>query len=338
MLRDMPKPLSDTQWLALLARLPLLVPFTTQQAADAGLSNYHLNKLRDAGLIVTRLRGVHHAAGLVDSIDLRIACLRLVMPDGYVAVDRTAAWLWGAAMALAPGDHLEVPPLCFYAPPGRRLRNELTTSGERSLSQEDVVEVDGLLVTTPLRTACDLARLEHRFQALGSMDALARVSGITGEQILVELERFKGFRGVVQARVLALLVDPKSESQLESAGRLTWHDAVLPWPECQIDIPAPDDGLFYIDVGLRTARFGLELNGEEFHGEDREEHDQARLSWATEDEGWTIVVAWGRHVYGRRAVLHDALQIAWSNHQKSPRPGVLDLSTLQGGMPARRTA
>lgn len=331
----MTKSFSETQLLAFLTRLPMLAPFTTSQAAALGVSAYHLKLLRDAGFLVTRLKGVHHAASLSDCIDLRIACLRLVVPEGYVVVDRTAAWLWGAVMALAPGDHLEVPPICLFAPPGRRLRNKLATSGERSLSEQDVVELGGLLVTTPLRTACDLARLEHRFQALGSMDALARVSGITGEQIGVELQRFKGMRGVIQARVLAMLVDPKSESQLESAGRLTWHDECVPWPECQVDIPSPTGGHYYIDVGLRTKRFGLELNGKEFHGEDRQEHDESRLEWAAEEQEWTIVVAWGENVYGPRANLGLALKAAWLEHQLAPRPRVIDLSSLKDGAPTR---
>ncbi len=326
----MAKSFSETQLLQILTRLPMLEPFTTQQAAALGVSAYQLKVLRDAGFVVTRLKGVHHVAGLVDSIDLRIACLRLVVPDGYVVVDRTAAWLWGAAMALAPGDHLEVPPICLFAPPGRRLRNKLTTSGERTLAEHDVVELDGLLVTTALRTACDLGRLEHRFQALGSMDALARVAGLTAELIGFEAQRFKGMRGVVQLRVLAPLVDPRSESQLETASRLTWHDACLPWPECQVDVPSPTGGLFHIDIGLRKRRFGLEVNGVDFHGEERREHDSARLAWLTEEQGWTILVAWGRNVYGPRADLHRVLLAAWIEHQRSPQPRVIDLSSADG--------
>ncbi len=89
----------------------------------------------------------------------------MVVPEDCVVTDRTAAWLWGAGSALAPNDHLKVPKASVFAPPGRRLRNNLTASGERMLTDRDVVELGGLLVTTSLRTACDLARLLHRDQA-----------------------------------------------------------------------------------------------------------------------------------------------------------------------------
>ena len=70
----------------------------------------------------------------------------------------------------------------MFSPPGYRLRNGLVASGERMLRPEDVVEIGGLRVTTPLRTACDLGRLLHRDQAFAAMDSLAGLGAFSVER------------------------------------------------------------------------------------------------------------------------------------------------------------
>ena len=147
------------------------------------------------GLLRHPVRGLYVRAEVEDSLSLRIQMLRLVVPRDCVVTDRTAAWLWGAAAALAPGDHLVTPAISVFAPPGRRLRNGLVDSGERRLSPDDVQELDGLLVTTPLRTACDVARLLPPDHALAAMDALAAVGPFTVDELNAEVARFKGYRG-----------------------------------------------------------------------------------------------------------------------------------------------
>ena len=56
-----------------------------------------------------------------------------------------------------------------------RLRNKLATSGERTVLPRDLMDVGGLCVTTPLRTALDLGRFLTRDQALSALDALLRL-------------------------------------------------------------------------------------------------------------------------------------------------------------------
>ena len=82
------------------------------------------------------------------------------MPPDCVVVDRHAAWSLGAPMALAPNEHLEARPITVFRPSGYgRLRNGLTDSGERNLLPMDVMEIGGVQVTAPLRTAWDLGRV-----------------------------------------------------------------------------------------------------------------------------------------------------------------------------------
>ncbi len=66
-------------------------------------------------------------------------------------------------MVLAPGDHLVIPPVSMFVNRnGARLRNELASSGERTLrsaGRHGGVRGAG---DDALRTACDLGRLLNR--------------------------------------------------------------------------------------------------------------------------------------------------------------------------------
>src|SRR5687767_5657817 len=90
--------------------LPLDRPFTFQAARSHGLGPHDLGWLCGEGYLRRMLKGVYVAAQAVDSIELRALALRLVVPNGAVVTDRSAGWLHGAEMILAPNDHLGVPP------------------------------------------------------------------------------------------------------------------------------------------------------------------------------------------------------------------------------------
>lgn len=280
------------------APVPVDRPFTVAGALEAGVSRYQLTEWVRWGLLTRPMRGVFIARQLPDDLPTRIACLKLVVPGDCVVTDRTAAWLWGAEMALAPNDHLVAPRVSVFSPPGHRLRNGLAASGERMLSCRDVRELDGLRVTTPLRTACDLGRLLHRDGALAAMDALTRLGAFSVNELGLEVPRFSGYRGVVQLRALAPLVDPGSESWGESVLRLRWLDAGLPSPVCQVPVSSPSGGTWWLDLGLPALRFAAEYDGSAFHTETDRRHDDFRRDFLRNDQGWVIVVVRSHNVTG----------------------------------------
>lgn len=239
-------------------------PFTLPMARDLGVSEHTVRVWTAHGLLIHPIRNVYHRTELADTLDLRVECLRLVVPSDAVVTDRTAGWLHGAPRILAPNDHLMVPPVSVFCPPGRRLRNGLTTSGERSLADADIVSINGLLATAPLRTACDLGRLLHRDQAIAALDSLLRLGALSQEQLLAQLPRYRRYRGVLQLRELAPLADGRAQSPPESIVRLRWLDLGYPTPTPQVEEAAPH-GSYFIDVGNREHRVGAEYLGEEFH-------------------------------------------------------------------------
>jgi hypothetical protein len=165
------------------------------------------------------------------------------------------------------------------------------------------MEIDGLLVATPLRTALDLGRGLRRLFAIGALDGLLRLGAFTHGELLAEVERFKRQRGVVQLRELAPLADPRSQSPGESSLRLLWLDAPdLPPPVCQV--PVRNDAgreIFFLDLGVEKLHFAAEYDGQQHHSspEDRE-HDRRRRSWLREERGWIIEVFENTDVYGPR--------------------------------------
>lgn len=278
------------------APFPIDRPFTTAYAGSLGVGPSLRRQLVELGLLGPVLRGVLVANHTPDSLRLRVGAVRLVVPDHAVAVDRLAAWIHGVDVLPRTAIH-EMPSLDVFSRAGSRVRRGSIRSGVRELTTRDICVVDGLQVSTPLRTACDLGRLLWRYDALAAIDGFLR-HGVDPGELRAETERFKGHRGVVQLRGLVPLGDPGAESPPESALRLHWHEAGLPWPKTQIWVYDGDVPRYRIDLGHEQTRYGAEYFGEEFHDEDVREHDEERLAWLEGERDWAMDVFLKHHVYG----------------------------------------
>jgi hypothetical protein len=293
--------------------LPLDAPFSRTQALRAGLTDRRLRTLVGRGFLRRPVLGVYVAAHLPDSLALRTEVLRLVLPPGCFACDETAAWLHGADMALAPNSHLVLPRISFFRPADAgRLRNPLAVSGERTVAPQDLTDVGGLLVTTPLRTALDLGRLRHRDQALSALDAFLHLGLVTRDQLLASLGRFARQRGVVQLRWLVSIADGRAESAGESALRLRWYDAGLPQPQLQISLYRNGVEVFRIDLGLEELLFAAEYDGVDFHtSKEQRDNDDARRSELREQLHWVLEVFDRTSVYGHQQDAAARLRAAY---------------------------
>jgi hypothetical protein len=293
-------PQDTNLWLDESSPVPVDRAFTRREVSKLGVPDRQLAQWVRSGHLMSPLRGVYYASQIPDDISLRIACIRLVAPENAVITDRTAGWAQGAPMILAPGDHLLTPPVSMFLTPGNRLRNKWSASGERTFGPDDLVVIDGLTLTSPLRTACDLGRFLHRDQAFGAMDVMARLGEFGAEQLCREVERFKGYRYVTQLRTLAPWVDPRSQSPGESILRLRWLDCgSLPPPTPQLEVPGPQ-GSYFLDLGVEGLRYAAEYDGAEWHGPEQREHDRARRDWGCAHGGYLIDVFTGKNIHGRQ--------------------------------------
>ena len=286
------------------APVPIDRPFTRQSARTAGVSDRRLAAWVRSGLLANPLRGVFHAAQMPDGLELRLECLGLVVPPHAVITGRTAGWLHRAPMILAPGDHLRVPQVEMHLTPGNRLRNGLATGGERTFLPHEVVEIEGLLVTSKLRTAVDLGMGLRREQAYAAMCSLARVADYDLDDLLFEVRergRFAGYRGVRQGRSLAPYVRNEYGSSAECALGLAWlTQPGMPGLTLQHPVSHPE-GTYYLDLSCPELKYGAEYNGARWHGEGRKAYDAQRIAWLVEHEDWIIDVFEADDVYGADA-------------------------------------
>ena len=228
--------------------LPLDQPFTPAMARAAGIERRRLERMLGEGHVRRLLRGVYAASTAPDTLDLRAAAVGLLLGRRDIAVDRTAAWVHGVPL----GDpvHLDV------LAPARSHRTAL--GGRRHLVARDVVACSGLRVTTPLRTALDLGRLLAPGSALGAMDALLRGETFTHTELLAELPRLTGHRGVAQLRLLTAQVDARSSGMAESILRFHWNAANLPTPVPAMPVAA-GHRLVRLTLGVERRQFGAVL-------------------------------------------------------------------------------
>jgi len=263
-----------------------------------GVSRQTLRGLVRTGHVRRVLTGVYVGAQARDDMEQRARAVALVVPPAAVVTDRTAAWLHG--VDILPRTALrEPPPVSVFRAAGTRLRRAGVASGTRGLLARDVTQIGGVLVTTPLRTACDLGRFLWRYDALAAIDQFLAL-GVDHLHLAAEVPRFKGFRGVRQLRYLVPLGDRRSESPGESALRLHWYDAGLPRPKVQQSV-YDDLGreLYRLDLALPELRYAAEYDGEEFHSADDDQaHDEERREWIRKHRHWTIDVFTKHDVYG----------------------------------------
>ncbi len=230
-------------------------------------------------------------AGVADGIGTRARALARVVPPHSVVVDLTAAWLWGIDLFPLQEDGAVPRVDVFRLRGSTRIRRTPVRGGQRDLAARDVTLVEGVAVTTPVRTALDLACLLGPFKGLAALDAFAQQHGVTREELETELPRYRRRRGVVTARAIVPLVDHRSESTGESFTRWPIAEAGLPLPESQYWV-LDDDGrpIMRLDLAYPDAKICVEYDGEEFHT--RPEHrvrDRERRRWLRE-HGWYVIV------------------------------------------------
>lgn len=265
-------------------------PFRTPDAARYGLSPKALRLAIDQAVIRRVFTGVVVRADVADSTLLRAQAAALVTSEYGVLCDRTAAWIHQIEVfryaELDTIPRLETYVLRGHAPTDRRDCHGRT----RDLLPEDWQLVGGVRVTTPRRTAVDLACTLRRREALAALDAFAREFGLTTEDLNRLLWRFRRRRGVVQARELVQLMDARAESRPESWTRLEIHDHGLPAPLPQFWITIDGRPAYRLDLAYPHARIAVEYDGEEFHTSPQDRaRDEARRAWLRQ-HGWYVIV------------------------------------------------
>lgn len=242
---------------------------------------------------------------------------RALFPDVYApkaaapSLQRNTegAWLWsgrngviaGRAAAAAHGARwiddttpIEMIWRCGRPPPGIIVRNE-------RIEADEIVEIASLMVTSPERTALDIARHLPRELAVRHLDALSQAYGVNAADVLVLADRYPRARGLPFARNALALMDGGAQSPKETSLRLILIDAGLPAPRTQIMV---SDGFntAFIDMGYDEPMVGLDYDGQHhLTDRDRYVHDIGRAE-LIEQQGWIDIRVVAEH--SRRFILH----------------------------------
>lgn len=265
-------------------------PFTADELLDAGLTRRQLDDLVASKKVRRVTRGVYQPAHIPDTLENRAVAAAMATTEHAIFCDRTAAWLHG--VDVFGYTELEVlPTLDCVVPAGlHRVRRACCLGGERTLLPEDLCTVYDVVVTTPLRTAFDLACVMSRRDALAALDQFMRICGVTRADMEKLLPRFAGRRGVVQLRTLVPLAIPDAESPGESWTRITIHDEGLPDPKPQHWVET-EDGWIRLDLAYPRHKIAVEYDGHDFHllTEEQRTADRKRRKWLR-DHGWHVIV------------------------------------------------
>lgn len=162
---------------------------------------------------------------------------------------------------------------------------------EERIEEDEIGVVDGMRVTTPARTALDLARRLPLGVAVAAVDALAQATELKMPDIDLLLDRYRGRRGLKAARAALALVDGGSQSPKESWLRLLLAKARFPPVQTQIEVRNEWGWVeAYLDMGWADIKVAAEYDGDQ-HRSNRRQYvkDIRRIEMVERRYGWLVV-------------------------------------------------
>ncbi|MCO1657202.1 DUF559 domain-containing protein [Pseudonocardia humida] len=209
------------------------------------------------------------------------AAYRYVEGRGALAL-HSAAEVLGASCGRPDG------PAEVFVWADRQLRHPGLTVRHTHPGPDDLVEVGSVLVTSPRRTAYDLARRGGLVQRVTAVDALANAHGFEPGELLRFAAQHPGTRGNRDVPKVLALADRRAGSPMESRLRMVIVLGGLPRPEVQWVVQ--DEvarRALWLDLAYPEHRIGIEYDGSVHTAPDAVLHDIARHT-ALLDKGWRV--------------------------------------------------
>ena len=178
------------------------LPFRSRDALNHFASRRAFHEAHRVGQLRWIAYSLSVDANVPDSVRVRAQAARLVVPKHAVASDDYAAFVLGADTR-SPGSRWEQRPR--YLVQHTRYRSTADYALVRqsnNIPDADVIDIDGLRLTTPARTAADLLRLKRRPYALAAGDAMARADLVTSDELTSYLAPLRHLPGLLQAQEL----------------------------------------------------------------------------------------------------------------------------------------
>lgn len=243
-------------------------------------------------------------AGSLTAYQLRSKFIA-IHPDVYVPRDTrmtaatraSAAWLWSRREGVVAGQSAAALHRAKWVDDRRAAEllwtNRRPTRGVRTWSdlyaEDEVQVINGISVTTPARTALDIACRYPVNRAVAAIDALARATHLKMADVELLAQRYRGRRGIRNARIAIDLVDPGAESPRETWLRLLLIRAGFPRPQTQIPVYNEYGVLIaVIDIGWEDIKVGADYDGDH-HRSPLQFNKDIRRAEGVAEQGWIDV-------------------------------------------------
>lgn len=225
-----------------------------------------------------------------------------IYPDVYRPTDAEitaitrgqAAWLWSRRQGVIAGQSAATLHGAKWVDARRPAeilwQNRRPPTGIHAWSDgfatDEVELIGGMRVTTPARTALDLACRYPLGKAVAAIDALARATHLKIADVELLADRYRGRRGIRKARKVLDLVDPGAESPRETWLRLLVIRNGFPRPQTQIPVYDEYGALVAVlDMGWEDIKLALDYEGDHhrnpvrFNKDIRRHDDVTELGW-----------------------------------------------------------
>ncbi|MGZ5384271.1 MAG: hypothetical protein ACXWH0_09840 [Acidimicrobiia bacterium] len=261
------------------------------QAREAGFTNHQIQWLVEGGRLIRSARGAFSIAGCPASWKQTVMMAVAAAGDAALASHHTAAYLWNLT-DFRP-DRIEV-----VMPRWDRSIQACVVHESKDLAPEDADLVDGIPVTSPVRTVVDLGAtapwLVETALERGIRQGAFRLSEVAG--FVARVGR-RGRRGVGTIRPLLeqrARWDSATESELEDLFRKAWSAPGRPEPATQFRIE-DFTGSFVCraDFAFPDAMLRIELDSETYHMDRPTFRRDRSVQNRTELLGWrTLRYTW----------------------------------------------
>ncbi|OBL17020.1 hypothetical protein A5646_05965 [Mycobacterium sp. 1245499.0] len=161
---------------------------------------------------------------------------------------------------------------------------------EERIEADEITVVEQMRITTPARTALDLARRHPRGIAIAAVDALVQATELKMADVELLVDRYRGRPGMKAARAALRLVDGGAQSPKETWLRLLLIAAGFPAPQTQICVRNEWGWAeAYLDMGWEDIKVAVEYDGDQ-HRTSRYQYvkDIRRLE-TIERYGWIVI-------------------------------------------------
>lgn len=193
------------------------------------------------------------------------------LPDHAFLCGPSAAVLLGLPLPASLGRAAKESPTIGVPSGCNRIRRPGVTGRSLAVEPSDIVEVEGLRCSSPLRTWAELAELLD----VGSLTAISdrllacRDPLATRADLERMHRRFLGGRGSRRRRLAVDFADDRAESPRESELRVLLIQAGLPVPESNVEIFDGHRFVARVDLLYRDARLVIEYDGD-YHRDPRQ--------------------------------------------------------------------